>query len=316
MRAIGGYPELEVSDTGKHFHRTALRLNTGRNCLEYILRSKKFKKIYVPVYTCEAIYEPFQKLGVSLAEYRINAKLELAENIRLKDGEALLYTNYFGLKGDYISKIAKIYHGQLILDYTQAFYDKPIKGIPTFYSARKFFGVSDGAYLYNTPSLDETFQLDKSSERMIYLIERLESGPESGYNDFKKAEQSLCNQPIQMMSLFTDRILRTVDYSKAKLNRKRNFNLLHEILKSTNRLNIPVSDQIIVPMCYPYWSNDANLRKKLIATKVYIPCYWPNVLQNASIKSIEYDLAQTLCPLPILGSYSDMERIIETITNA
>lgn len=35
----------------------------------------------------------------------------------------------------------------IILDNTQSFFQKPISGIDTIYSCRKYFGVPDGAYL-------------------------------------------------------------------------------------------------------------------------------------------------------------------------
>lgn len=41
MKAIGGYFELELPYS-EEYHKNALRLNTGRNAFEYILRSKKY----------------------------------------------------------------------------------------------------------------------------------------------------------------------------------------------------------------------------------------------------------------------------------
>lgn len=34
-KAIGGYFELELRK-GEHYHKDALRLNTARNCFEYV----------------------------------------------------------------------------------------------------------------------------------------------------------------------------------------------------------------------------------------------------------------------------------------
>lgn len=47
---IGGYFELELP----HFpeiHSEAIALNSGRFCLEYILRCRNYKKVYVPYFT-------------------------------------------------------------------------------------------------------------------------------------------------------------------------------------------------------------------------------------------------------------------------
>ena len=60
MDVIGGYFSLELPLI-EEYHKNAIRLNTGRNCLEYILRVRGYKKVYIPYYTCEVILEPFKK---------------------------------------------------------------------------------------------------------------------------------------------------------------------------------------------------------------------------------------------------------------
>ena len=60
---IGGYFELELP----HFpeiHAEAIVLNSGRFCLEYILRCRKYAKVYVPYFTCDSAIEPIVKLGI------------------------------------------------------------------------------------------------------------------------------------------------------------------------------------------------------------------------------------------------------------
>jgi len=80
MEAIGGYFSLELP-LREEYHKGALRLNTGRNCLEYILRSREYKKVYIPYYTCEVILEPFKKTGTEYEYYHINSELELLSDI-------------------------------------------------------------------------------------------------------------------------------------------------------------------------------------------------------------------------------------------
>ena len=64
MKPIGGYFSMELS-RGESYHPHALALNTGRNCLEYILRSRGYCKVYIPYYTCGVVLEPFHKLGIA-----------------------------------------------------------------------------------------------------------------------------------------------------------------------------------------------------------------------------------------------------------
>jgi len=54
------------------FHPTALRLNTGRNVLEYIIKSNTYLKIYIPYYICDLILEPVIRQGVDFEFYHID----------------------------------------------------------------------------------------------------------------------------------------------------------------------------------------------------------------------------------------------------
>lgn len=320
MKAIGGYPELELRK-GEHYHKEAIRLNTARNCLEYILLARQYKKVYVPYYTCDAILEPFHKSPVFKPEiqfYRIDRNFDPIEIPNLSSGEAFLYTNYFGLKQETIGKLVKSYGNRLIVDNSQAFFDLPQPGIDTFYSARKFFGVSDGAYLYTDHRLLDYYGLridrDCSFARMNALIKRIDLGAEAGYEDFQKIEESLRYEPIKLMSRLTESILESIDYEAVRNKRRRNIEILYDKLFQLQRLEFEYRNYA-VPMCYPFLAKESTVRSKLIANKVYVPMYWPNVLNNCGDASIEYLYASRLLPLPIDQRYDeeDMSRIASLI---
>lgn len=196
MDAIGGYFGLELRK-GEHYHKNALRLNTARNCFEYIIRVRKYKKIYIPYYTCEVILEPIKKLGLEYEFYQIDKSLNPIEEFYLEKDQAFLYTNHFGLKQSTVNYLATQYNKQLIVDNAQAFYAEPLHGIDTFYSPRKFFGVPDGGYLYIDKYLDIESVQDHSYERISHLLKRIDLGAEQGYQDFKDNDDSLINQPIK-----------------------------------------------------------------------------------------------------------------------
>lgn len=313
MEAIGGYFELELRK-GEHYHQDALRLNTARNCFEYILLARKYTKVYIPYYTCEVILQPLHKLHIAYEFYHINESLEPVETIQLHDKEAFLYTNYFGLKQRCVEYLASIYQSQLIVDNAQAFYAPRIAGIDTLYSPRKFFGVPDGGYLYTDKVLEQDISDDKSYGRMSHLLLRIEEGAESGYPFFRQSDDSLDNQPIRKMSALTDRILRNIDYDFAKEKRRENFNYLNERLSPKNALPVRL-DTNSIPMIYPFYAKDESLRTKLIEHKVFVATYWPNVLEWISLNSLEYQLARYIIPLPIDQRYDKrrMDEIINVI---
>ena len=313
MTSIGGYFELELPQKAE-YHKGALALNTGRNCLEYVLRARGYKKVYLPYYSCEVLLEPFNKLGVEYGFYHINESLELEQPVSIKDGEALLYINYFGLKQDYVTSLSATYGEQLIVDNTQAFYAKPIEGIDTFYSCRKFFGVADGAYLFCSRSLDMELEQDQSWQRMEYLLKRIDISPEAAYTDFRTQSELLKNNPIRKMSKLTARIMTSIDYSGVAEHRRNNFKQLDEAIGHLNGIKWNLSDDA-VPMVYPFLTDDSSLRQRLIDNKIYVAQYWPNVLQWCSPADSAHKLTQCLLPLPIDQRYGEQEmnRIIQTI---
>lgn len=313
MKATGGYFELELP-YHKEYHRDAIALNTGRNCLEYILRVRDYCHVYLPYYTCASILEPFKKLGISCSFYHINCKFELGLLPELKVGEALLYTNYFGIKQKYVSYLASIYENQLIVDNTQAFFSKPIPSIDTFYSCRKYFGVPDGAYLYCDMQLNMDLGQDQSWNRMNHLLKRIDLSPEEGYADFKSNDKSLENQPIKIMSRLTRRIMQSIDYKRVAKCRRDNYVVLHESLRSTNAIDLSLDNETI-PMVYPYLVKDENLRMRLIQNKIYVAQYWPNVLDWVNEDSNEYYYTTHLLSLPIDQRYDchSMEDLINMI---
>lgn len=313
MEPIGGYFSLELP---KHeeYHKNAIRLNTGRNCLEYILRVRKYSKVYIPYYTCDVIFEPFHKLDVNYEFYHINQEFEIADDIQLKAGEALLYTNYYGLKQRYVECLAEKYGQQLIIDSTQAFYAKPIEGIDTFYTCRKFFGVPDGAYLYTDQLLDDEFEQDESFERMTFLLKRIDLGAEAGYADFREQSRLLVGQPIKRMSKLTERLMQSIDYQWVAKRRRENFKLLHQALEGSNQYYAQLPADA-VPMVYPYLAERKNLRDGLIKKRIYVARYWPNVLEWTTKDDLEYMFAVQTQYLPVDQRYEveDMKRILEVI---
>lgn len=313
MEAIGGYFSLELPQR-EEYHKNAIRLNTGRNCLEYILRVRGYKKVYVPYYTCEAVMEPINKLGIPYEFYHIDIHFEIRDRFILKEREALLYTNYFGLKQRYVEQLAEKTGSRLIVDNTQAFYAKPIPGIDTFYTCRKFFGVPDGAYLYCDKELDEDIGLDYSYDRVAHLVKRIDLSAEDGFKDFRRVDDSLDNKPIRKMSKLTLRLMQSIDYEMAAQRRRSNFFLLHNALVKENNLELHLEDDA-VPMVYPYLVPVEGLREKLIENKIFVARYWPNVLEWAKPDDMDYLLACQMLPLPIDQRYGkdDIHNILEIV---
>lgn len=320
MKAIGGYFELADYEEGGVFpHQDGTLLNTGRNALEYILRSiGEVKHIYLPYYTCKVVYETIEKLNIPFTFLHTNTFLETVENIQLGKDEYIIANNFFGIQDSYIIQLAERYGDHLIVDCAQAFFAKPIPGSKCFYSTRKYVGVADGgvAYCGNlSDSRAEVNEIERSDEHDSHLLKRKQFGAEEGFADYQANEKKLDNQPIRLMSVNTKWILDHIDYDKVIARRRENFQYLHEALAEKNQLQLPPSDTFVCPMVYPFMMTaERNLRKELIENKVFVAKYWPNVEPLEGFE-VECGLATNILPLPIDQRYGkeEMDRITNLI---
>lgn len=316
MKEIGGYFELELSKNTE-YHSELLKLNSGRNAFKYILKTRSLSKVFIPNYICNSVIEPLEELSINYEFYNIDKNFEIVQDIECKENEMIFYVNYFALKTEYIKSLADQYNDNLIVDNTQAFFEKSLNDINTIYSPRKFFGVSDGGYLSTNSFLDETLEDDESYSNSVQLLGRIDKNATSFYADYQKAEKRLINQPIKQMSKFTQSILSSINYKEIIRKRKENFTYLHEQLSNINLIDIH-NDLNFVPFVYPLMIEDENLRQKLIENKIYIAKYWNEVLERKSTLGIEKDFVNKIIPLPIDQRYDldDMKRIVEVIKEA
>lgn len=134
MKEIGGYIELDTYRLPM-LHEGAIALNCGRNCLAYLIKAKNIKKIKVPYFMCDSVFEVCKKYGAEISFYHINENF-LPEDIELADGEWLYLINYYGqLDVRYIEKL-KYGFGRIIIDNAQSYFEMPLSGVDTLYTCR------------------------------------------------------------------------------------------------------------------------------------------------------------------------------------
>ncbi len=322
MRAIGGYFELAERELADNFpHKNGILLNTGRNALEYILRSiKEIKCIYIPYFTCEVVLEPIKRLSIPYRFYQINPRFEITDRIVLDSDEYIIVNNYYGIKDLYIRSLYAKYGEHLIVDCAQAFFAPVVPGIKAFYSSRKFVGVADGgiAYLGHEEGEDLS-ELEKEPTELHsdHLAIRKQHGAEAGFKNYQANEEALDNQPIRKMSAVTKDALLHINYDNVRARRIENWNILNDVLAVTNQIQTPLTSDFDCPMIYPYVvENGLELRKKLISEKIFVAKYWPNVIPYKGF-DFEANLADKVVCLPLDQRYGeeDMNRIIDIIKN-
>lgn len=313
MKEIGGYFGLEQLISNEYYN-DLIPLNSGRNALLYILRAKKIDKLYVPYYLCNSVSDTLKRNGYDFEYYHIDPYFMPIFNKTLVNNEYLYIVNYFGqLNNGKVIDLKQKYN-QIILDNTHAFFQKPVDKIDTIYSCRKFFGVSDGAYLSTDVKIKDNLEVDSSKDRMTHILGRYEGMASEYYNDFQNNDKAFKSEPLKHMSKLTHNILGAIDYERVRKIRNENYEYLHGKLGMYNKIKlIPPDGAFSYPL---YIKNGIEVKKELAKKKIYVPTLWPNVLDDTSEDIIEHDYASNILPLPCDQRYKieDMEYMLDVLT--
>jgi hypothetical protein len=312
-RYIGGFFGLEQG-VGKSpaCHPGALALCSGRSCLNFILSQVAAKKVFVPFFCCDALLQPLHERGIACQFYGVDAALEIDDALQLKEGEYIIYINYFGIKSKYCSKLSARYGDRLILDHTQAFFERGPERGWSFNSARKFFGVPDGAYLYGPgiamPHLERNPHY--SSE---HLLAKTWGDEADAYSKFLAYEEGI-RSDIYRVSSVSEGLLSTVDMAAAKKKRIKNFNRFHKAFKKDNLLKFEAAED--GPSAYPLLLAKKLDKSLLHRQRIFIPTFWNDVLHRKE-DGFDYEtyLSAHLLPLPVDHRYDkrDCTRVIEAV---
>ena len=295
MKEIGGYFGLEKLISNEYY-RDLIPLNTGRNALLYLLKARQIKKLYIPYYLCNSVSDMCSRNGYELGYYNVNTDFMPIFNKPLADDEYLYVVNYYGqLTEEKVIDLRRQFI-QIILDNTHAFFQRPLDGIDTIYSCRKFFGVPDGAYLSTDADFKEVLDVDVSRGRMTHILGRYEGVASHFYNEFQANDASFKTEPLKKMSKLTHNLLGAIDYDRVRRIRNENYAFLERKLSGLNNLKLLAPNGAFA---YPFYVTDGTeIRRVLAQNKIYIPTLWPNVLTTTPRDWIEQDYAANILPLP------------------
>jgi len=314
LKEIGGYFGLEKL-VSHGYYKDLIALNSCRNAILYILKAKKYKKLYIPYYLCNAVSNMLKKNNIDFDYYHIDNNFKPVFKKKINSQECILIVNYYGqTTNDNIYDLKKKYH-RIIIDNTQAFFQRPLGGVDTIYSCRKYFGVPDGAYLSTEVKIENDLGVDISKDRTKHILGRYEGLASEYYNDFQNNEKYFKVQPLKYMSKLTQNILGAIDYDNVCMIRNENYFYLHNKLCNENKLELVFQEG---PFAYPFCiGNGVEIRKELMKKRIYIPTLWPSVLTDALEYSIEYNYATNILPLPCDQRYTveDMKYMIEQLLN-
>lgn len=316
--SIGGYFELERPASHTPLPSQALRYQSARAALRALLEAGRPSALWLPGYVCDAVVQAARDAGTPLHFYSLSPDLGVPQDVAPGPGEWLLYVNYFGLCDAHSrALLARVDSSQIVLDHAQAYFSPPADCLATIYSPRKFFGLPDGGLLHTQLPMAAAHEQDDSSvDRVHHLIKRVAFDAEHGYADFQAAETQLSDTRPRRMSQLTQRLLEDADPDRSRTIRRRNFHVLHDALGMNNAMPLDI-DHAEAPLCYPFLTRRSRLRAQLVAERIFVARYWPDVLARVATDSLEADLVEHCLPLPIDQRYGQdaMQRIIALLNS-
>ncbi len=308
--AFGGFFEEEKDwEFSSNIHVNATPLTSGRAAIRQILKVTKAKQVYLPFYICDTVINTLKETEVCFEFYQLSSEFEPINLPPLKSGTFLFYVNYFGLHGHVAEKLLSKYKGQLIVDNTQAFFEQPHADYWSFNSARKFFGVPDGAYLYAPVTMEKPKSFNK---RILtkHLIERAQGNIQDGYALFLENEKRVTSTYLGMSS-YTQKTLEKLNHTKIKKIRKANFRIYQKAFSGINHIHLPLTTGMknnATPFCYPLLPNSSIEKKRLADQNIFIATLWPDVLTREGKQfAFEKNLSERLICLPVDHRYSESE---------
>lgn len=313
MTHIGGFFELESAGINNlNIHDGATSLHTGRACIVLVILETSPQRVYLPHYSCNSLLEPFIQENINVVFYEVNEKLFPIDLPSLKEREYLIYINYFGICDEHIRNLESIYGEQLIVDDTQAFFKGKRQKLWSFTSARKHFGIPDGAYLHSPQRIckeHDAFEDYKTD----HLLLRKNGKQREAFAEFQRYEDSL-NTEVYAISEYSKEKLASIDFKFCGQSRINNYQQLHKALGTMNTLQAPLDLYNTVPFCYPFMPAYDLKHSELHARNIYSPVMWNDVIQRGA-PNWECNLSSGLLPLPIDHRYEaeTMKIIIDAV---
>lgn len=286
------------------------RLNTGRAAIFHAVRILECDTVYIPLYQCDTVEKFLGRKGVKVKKYlQDNNFTPLIEGV--EDNACIILVNYFGIMSTKRMIELSNKYRNVIIDNSQAFFASPISGAMNVYSARKFVGVPDGAYVIgeNAERYCEQYEQGYSSDTSIFLLQRIEYGCEGKtYQNRMLNEERIDAEDIKRMSLLTRSILDGADYGSISVKRKKNFQIAHKLFSDVNGIDpYRYYDESCIPMVYPLYVEEEDLMARLLKVKHFQGHWWNYILSLAEEGSFEYRMSKYMIPITIDQRYGEKE---------
>lgn len=295
-----------------------MALSTGRSCLCAILDYQRPTRCFVPHYTCNATLDPFLQRGIQLEFYGLDKEFAPTGLPELEEGDCFLFTNYWGMQRELAQALSERYGSCLIVDDTHDFHAQALYPKSwSFTSARKYFGVPDGAFLYLPVGVEERDVLPEATPAFegistLHSASRSLGKQAEGFAAYQEYEKSLPCELLRISS-YSTAVLASLDIAAAFQTRRENFDLLARSLGPHNTVQLTDSPEL-TPFAYPFLPSAPVDKTQYYKEQIFVPSYWPDVSVRAGVDcEVALQCAKELIPFPIDHRYGqrEMQRMID-----
>lgn len=303
---------------------------SGRTAIETVLLNiPNAKKALLPAYCCDSMIEPFRRAGIDTGFYPVEFEEGLVANIsEFEDANILLWCSYFGFHTPMPDLTAFLGRGGMIIeDITHSLLsDRPYHPQSQYLvaSLRKWEPICCGGYcaaidgelrhLPTKPPPDAFLETKCAAMEMkaAYLVDVDEEKKSRFLQMFAESNTWLAENYSQLaIDPLSRRYLANADTEVQKRTRRQNAAALYRGLDGAVQFLFPLENMdcpLFVPIVLP--KNRDELRKELIANRIYCPIHWPH--PNADCYSNLYDSELSLiCDQRY--TVEDMQRIVRVI---
>lgn len=320
-KEYGGFLPLELNPGKEYFadyEQWLGRFNSVKAALDFLIGKLGLAKIYIPYYYCPSTTDAIKNMCTAVCFYHIDNEL-MPVDLLDENGSMVLLVDYFGVCTDRIVQLAHSFqNAEVILDRAHSFYSEPIIGerIHNVYSAKKFFGIPDGAYLISKTIISSNLESPINAyEYSNYLIRTYEEGTNAAYQMKKEVDKRIADHYGSMSKLAIG-LLQNVDYSRVEKSRIENYKILYAAFKNIN--------EFVLPESCPSYQFPLLIRKKgkevkrmLIERHIFVPTLWSGKDLQEQGNSVELNMMSDAVFLPTDQRYDadDMKYLISCVND-
>lgn len=302
----GGFLPLELNPGQELFEKyknNLLRFNSIKASLNFLIQKIQCGKIYVPYYYCPSTINAIKKTGIEVNFYHVNKYL-MPQNLPDERKAIILLVDYFGVKSEQIREYIRSFcNAEIIIDRAHGFYEEPVfsKHIYNVYSAKKFFGIPDGAYIVSRQVFPGIQVPSRAHPYAGYLLKAYEEGTNTAYES-KKETDKLIAADYTSMSILSIGLMQNVDYQWVENRRRNNYRTLYTHFANVNELEIP---EECAAYQFPLLISDIGkvIKKRLIEERIFVSTLWngKDLLDNGN--AFELNMSENAVFLPIDQRY-------------